>query len=89
MNLSTGIKSRASALEILAKLLAETLEEHLEKLAPVQRDFGRLEHPLEHLALNLAIERIQAQPETVQVINATIRTSAGPKELISIHIEKH
>ncbi len=87
MNSSTGIKSKAAALEILGKLIGENPDEKIAKAPAGKQDFAREELKLEQIAISLAIERVNALP--AEVVSVTIRTSAGPSELISIHIVKH
>lgn len=88
MNLSTGIKSKPAALEIISKALVKPTDEKV-KLTAEQKAYNDAEAVLDKAAVDLAIARVKAAGDDVHAVNVTIRTSAGAQELVSVHMVKH
>ena len=87
MNFSTGIKSKAAALELLSKAITKPVEGA--KISEAQRAYNEAESALDKIAVESAIARVKSYPADVDVVNVTIRTGAGAQELLSVHIVKH
>ena len=99
MNASTGIKSRASAVEHLKNLAArkpvepakpdaKTPPETVARLN-AQQSYAAAEAKLDQLAIRNALEMLADLPVEIDVVNVTLRTSAGPQKLLNVHIVTH
>jgi hypothetical protein len=89
MNASTGFKTKESALKAIEALSDGPDGVELVVLSEAARAKAGVEVLLNQKAKELAAEIINSFPESVEVVNANIVTSAGNTVMLSVRITKH